>query len=176
MTNSTLSPPTAPPAHDLSKLVELVKDIRVAMMTTHSPDGGKLHSRPMYTHKIDAAKFDGTLWFMTDIDSPKIEELVRHHDILLNYAAPDKNRYVVVSGQASVEKNPDVAKELWNIHAKGWWPGGPDDPKLALIRVTITEAEYWDGPGATMYFYRLFKAVVKGDRVEPGGEQGKIET
>ncbi|QEL14496.1 pyridoxamine 5'-phosphate oxidase family protein [Limnoglobus roseus] len=175
MSNSTLSPPTAP-THDLAKLVELVKDVRVAMMTTHSPDGGKLHSRPMYTHKIDATKFDGTLWFMTDIDSPKVEELVQHHDVLLTYAAPEKNRYVVVSGEVSVEKNPEVARELWNVHAKGWWPGGPDDPKLGLIRVHVTSAEYWDGPSKVSYLFSLLKAVVKGNRVDVGGEHGKIET
>lgn len=175
MSTTTLSPPPAPTTHDIRKLAELLEGVRVAMLTTFPPGGGKPHARPMYTHKIDREKFSGTLWFMTDVDSPKIAELIARPEVMLTYAAPDKNRYIVVHGTADTEKNPEVARELWNVHAKGWWPGGPDDPKLLLIRVDVTEAEYWDGPSKVSYLASLFKAVVKGDRVNVGGEHGKIE-
>lgn len=174
MSTTTLSPPPAP-THDIAKLAELVQDIRVAMLTTFAPHGGKPHSRPMYTQKVDTLKFSGTLWFMTDVDSPKVDEVIANQEVVLTYAAPDKNRFVVVTGMADVEKNPDVARELWNVHAKGWWPGGPDDPSLILIRVDVTSAEFWDGPSKVSYLFSLLKAVAKGQRVQVGGEHGKIE-
>lgn len=158
---------------DIAKLVELISDVRVAMLTTF-PRGGKPHARPMYTQQLDAEHFDGTLWFMTDAESVKVAELDANPDVLITYSAPSKNRYVVVTGQARAEHNPEKARELWNIHAKGWYPDGPEDPNLALIRVHATSAEYWDGPSNTSYLLNLFTAVMSGTRVETTGKHGKL--
>ena len=57
--------------NDTAKLGELIKDIRVAMLTTVDNEG-RLHSRPMATQQTE---FDGTLWFFTDSDSVKVHEL-----------------------------------------------------------------------------------------------------
>lgn len=159
------------PEHDIQKLAELISDIRVAMLTTF-PRGGKPHARPMYTQALDTKSFDGALWFMTDVESLKVAELEANPDVLITYAAPNKNRYVVVAGQARAERNPEKARELWNIHAKGWFPSGPDDPKLALIRVAATSAEYWDGPSNNSYLLNLLTAVVSGTRVQTAGKHG----
>ena len=50
-------------ANGQAKLTELIKDIKFAMFTTHKPNGGHLHSRPMTTQnkRID----DDSLWFHT---------------------------------------------------------------------------------------------------------------
>ena len=159
---------------DIHKLAEMISDIRVAMLTTF-PRGGKPHARPMYTQKLEAEHFDGTLWFMTDAESVKVAELDQNPDVLITYAAPSKNRYVVVTGQARAEHNPEKARELWNIHAKGWYPDGPEDPNLALIRVHASAAEYWDGPSSTSYFLNLLTAVMSGTRVDTTGKHGVLE-
>ncbi|QDU28197.1 Pyridoxamine 5'-phosphate oxidase [Anatilimnocola aggregata] len=158
---------------DIDRLAELISDIRVAMLTTF-PSGGKPHARPMYTQEIEAEDFDGTLWFMTDAESLKIAELAANPAVLITYAAPSKNRYVVVTGTAHSEHNPEKAHELWNIHAKGWYPNGPDDPSLALIRVQVASAEYWDGPSNTSYLLNLLTAVVTGTRVSTTGKHGTL--
>lgn len=163
------------PEHDIAKLAELISDIRVAMLTTF-PRGNKPHARPMYTQELNAEYFDGTLWFMTDAESLKVAELETNPDVLITYAAPNKNRYVAVTGQARSEHNPEKARELWNIHAKGWYPNGPDDPNLALLRVTVNSAEYWDGPSHTSYFLNLLAAVVRGKRVETTGHHGTLNS
>jgi general stress protein 26 len=163
------------PEHDIHKLAELIRDIRVAMLTTF-PRGGKPHARPMYTQELDAKNFDGTLWFMTDAESLKVAELEANPDVLMTYAAPNKNRFVVVTGQGRSERNPEKARELWNIHAKGWYPDGPEDPNLALLRVTVNSAEYWDGPSNTSYFLNLLTAVVSGTRVQTTGKHGTLNS
>ena len=58
-------------SHDITKLVDKIKDIRIAMMTTAEPDGS-LHARPMYTQKPEE---NGTLWFFTEQDSKKVHEV-----------------------------------------------------------------------------------------------------
>lgn len=45
----------------LKKTGELIQDIRIAMLTTMSPDGS-MDSRPMATQN---SVFNGTVWFLT---------------------------------------------------------------------------------------------------------------
>ncbi len=55
----------------LDELYELIEGIEIAMFTTRRPDG-HLVSRPMATQE----RVSGTdLWFVTDIESHKLEEL-----------------------------------------------------------------------------------------------------
>ena len=49
------------------KLFDLIKDLRICMMTTAEPDHS-LHSRPMYSMAPDE---NGRLWFFTKLQSPK---------------------------------------------------------------------------------------------------------
>lgn len=161
---------------NLQKLAELIADVRVAMLTTFPTGESAAHARPMYTQKVEADKFDGTLWFMTDAGSGKVDELAENSQVVVTYSAPDKNRYVVVYGTARAERNPDKARELWNVHAKGWYPDGPTDRSLMLIEVRVDSAEYWDGPSNTSYLFKLLKAVATGDRIKSYGSHGVVES
>ena len=161
------------------KLAELIKDVRVAMMSTVSngrtyPAGSPLRTRPMYTQRIDPETFSGQLWFFSEASSSKVAEIETNDNVLLTYASPDKNRYVAVSGTAHCEHNAEKARELWNIHAKGWWPDGPESQDLILIGVQIESAEYWDGPSNMSYMIELLSSVVTGKRIGPVGEHGTV--
>lgn len=156
---------------DSERLAEMIKDIRVAMFTTRRPDGS-LHTRPMYTQT--SPFMGGVLWFMTSIRGEKVDELAASPEVLITYDGSSNNRYVSIRGTAEVIRDAAKARELWNIHAKGWWPGGPEDPDLALIRVVVESAEYWDGPSKAGYVLSLLKAVVTGSKVNPGTEHGVV--
>lgn len=163
----------------MKKLGELIKDVRVAMMLTFRTTGqvdapAGLHVRPMYTQKLIPETFHGELYFFTDAVSAKVNELNSNSNIMLLYGAPSKDTYVVVSGTATCEHNPAKAAELWNIHAKGWWPEGPQSEALDVIRVQVREAEYWDGPSKLAYAAKLFRAVATGERIEPYGDHGRV--
>jgi len=54
------------------KVRGLLKNFRSTMMVTHA--NGHLHSRPMGLHG-NAGDFDGVLWFFTDRDGRKVEEI-----------------------------------------------------------------------------------------------------
>ena len=151
--------------NDVKKLGELIKDISVAMMTTICDDG-TLRSRPMVTQQVP---FDGTLWFFTRGDSPKVDEVRQHHEVNLSYAKPDAQHYVSVSGTAAVVRDREKLKELWNPMYKAWFPKGLDDPELALLRVDVSKAEYWDSPSSTMvHLVGFVKAIVTGQEYRPG--------
>ena len=157
---------------DVKKLVRLIKDIKFAMLTTATKNGA-LRSRPMATQVED--DFDGTLWFFTDDDEAKVHEIQRDKHVNVSFADPHKNDYVSVSGLASIVKNKAKAKELWNPFYKAWFPDGLDDPKLALIRVDVDRAEYWDSPNSkVVQLAGLIKAVVTGKPAK-GGENKKVK-
>jgi general stress protein 26 len=126
------------PEQNVKKLAGLIKGVKVAMLTTRCPDGS-LRSRPMLTQEAD---FDGTLWFFTRAQAPKVGEVERHEQVNVSYAAPEDERYVSVSGTARLVRDPRKIKELWNPAYKAWFPQGLDDPELALLRVEAERAEY----------------------------------
>lgn len=152
------------------KLWDLIKDIRIAMMTTQDDD--VLRARPMQGYQDS---FDGTLWFFSRLSSHKRLEIEREHQVCLAYADPDHQRYVSVSGVASLEKDKARAKALWNKYAAAWFPEGLDDPDLVLIRVRTEQAEYWDSAASrAVQLYRVAKARLTGERPY-GGENEKLD-
>ena len=62
----------------------------------------------------------------------------------VSYADPNNEAYVSVSGAARTFRDPAKARELWNSGARRWFPEGPDDPRLMILKVEIVQAEYWD--------------------------------
>ena len=158
-------------AEHVKKLAGLIRGIDVAMMTTVAEDGA-LRSRPMATPQ---AEFDGTLWFFTRADAPKVDEVGRDRRVNVSYASPGDHRYVSVSGTAQLVRDKEKIRELWSPGLKEWFPKGPDDPELALLRVDAEEAEYWDAPsGAMVRVAGFLKAVVTGQQYRPG-ENEKID-
>lgn len=158
--------------HDeqIRKLDELIHEIDVAMLTTATPDG-TLRSRPLASQKTP---FEGTLWFFTRAPSGKTREIREDEHVNLSYADPKRGRYVSISGTASLVRDRARAEELWRPELKAWFPDGLDDPDLALLRVAVSDAEYWDAPsGAMVRLAGALKSAVTG-KVNPG-EHEKIQ-
>ncbi len=159
--------------HDdaVKKLGELIQDIQFAMMTTVEPDGS-LRGRPMATHQDHNRAFDGVLWFFTKGDAAKVGEVQQDQHVSLSYASPEKSKYVSVSGMARLVRDKAKALELWDPKYVAWFPKGLDDPELALLRVDVTKAEYWDTPSSTVaHAIGLVKALATGQSYKPGDHE-----
>jgi general stress protein 26 len=154
---------------DVALLQEKIKDIRVVMLTTLEPDGS-LHGRPMIAQENE---FDGTLWFFTASGAPKVGEVQRHQQVCLNYTKPDGTLYVSVSGSAQLLSDRKKIKELWRPIHKTWFSNGEDDPNLALLKVHVERAEYWEWPsGKNGLLYSVVKGVM--GQQERGGIDVKM--
>jgi general stress protein 26 len=128
---------------ELARLASLVRQMKVAMLTTIEPDGS-LRSRPLQTVELDQA---GRLWFFTHAHSPKSAEIEAHdHQVNLSYADPRDEDYASISGTARLVSDREKMGELWDARLAAWFPRGLDDPDLALLEVRIDKAEYWDQP------------------------------
>ncbi len=149
------------------KLWSMMKDVGVAMLTTE--DAGQLRARPM----VAAQKgFDGTLWFFTRGSSHKVAEVGKERHVGVTYADAGRQNYVSLSGTAKLVTDKATIEARWAESARVWFPKGKDDPDLALLRVDVDAAEYWDAPNGTMLMaYGYVKAVLTGEGPHPGGNE-----
>lgn len=155
---------------DWAKLGELIRAIRVALLTTLDRDG-RFHTRPVQTLQVE----ERTLWFFTDWGSPKVDELHRDERVSLGYADPARHVFVAVTGSGRLIRDAEKAKEIWSIEQRAYYPEGPEDARLALLRVDIERAEYWIAPGRISYLVAALKAAVTGTPTAVVGEATKIE-
>lgn len=157
---------------NIKKLHDLIKDIRFAMLTTVEEDG-TLHSRPMATQEFE---FDGDLWFFTSAKAPKVDEVQHNQHVNVSYSEPKDQKYVSVSGTGELVRDRAKIEELWNPLFKAWFPQGLDDPDLALLKVSVQKAEYWDSPSSkAVRLFGFAKALVTGKQIGNPGDNAKIE-
>jgi general stress protein 26 len=154
----------------LRKLDELIKNIRIAMLTTMEEDGS-LRSRPMAAPQM---AFQGELWFFTSADASKVAASQQHRQVNVSFADPEHQDYVSVSGIASLVRDRQKMEELWSPWFATWFPQGLNDPNLALLKVAVEQAEYWDAPSSTMvYLYGVVKTTLTGKGPQ-AGEHAKL--
>jgi general stress protein 26 len=159
-------------ADDLQKLRELVKDIDFCMLTTMDKTGD-LHSRPMSSNgDID---LNGDIWFFTSAASHKVSEIEKLPKVNVSFADPDNQHYISISGNAVLVRDQNKIDELWRPEFKMWFPGGKNDPDIALLRVSLEKAEYWDSPSSTVGFMLNFVSSLVTGKEADYGENKKLE-
>jgi general stress protein 26 len=151
---------------DRQKLVELMRDMPIAMLTTLGATGPR--SVPMARQEVDAG---AELWFITARDTDHVRAVQQEPHVVLTFSSRDA--WVAATGQAEVVDDEDKLAELWNTFAEAWLPGGPEDPQAVLLRVDIEQAEYWDTPGGRIASLISFaKTKLTGDTYD--AEHGAI--
>lgn len=165
--------PSTPEINNIAKLWALIKDMRFGMLTTRH-ENGHLHSRPMTTqNRRDDA--DDTLWFFMSRSSEPFADLQREPQVNVAYANPSSDTYVSVSGLADAVEDATLRRALWNTATQAWFPNGPDDADVALVRVRITHAEYWDvHESKAVQLYKMARAAATGQPPKDMGDYGEV--
>jgi general stress protein 26 len=127
---------------ELDRVWEIMEDVAICMVTTHA--GGMMRSRPM--HAIPE-RDEGAIYFVTDTRGAKDDEIAAAPDVCLAFADIGDNTYLSITGRAEMIRDPDKAAEMWSSEAQAWWPRGPHDPNVRVLRVVPEQAEYWDTRG-----------------------------
>ncbi|MDZ8225736.1 pyridoxamine 5'-phosphate oxidase family protein [Nostoc sp. ChiVER01] len=125
----------------IQKLHELIKNIDYGMFTTVDDDGS-LHSYPM--SKSGEINSEPTLWFFTYAGSHKVTEIEHYEQVNISFSSPEQQRYVSISGSAELVKDRNKMRELWKPELQTWFPKGLDEPDIALLKVNISQVNYWD--------------------------------
>jgi general stress protein 26 len=119
--------------------------------------------------------FDGTLWFFTRASSHKVTEIRADSRVCVTYAEPSSQDYVSFSGRAALVHDRAEIDKRWSPLLKAWFPNGKDDPEVALLKVTVEQAEYWDSPNSkVVQVYGYVKAALTGETPELG-ESKKVQ-
>jgi general stress protein 26 len=152
---------------DQKKLVELLDDMPIAMLTTFGPEGPR--SIPMARQEVEPS---AEMWFISARDTAHTRAIEQEPRVSLTFSARDS--WVAVYGRAAVVDDTVKLSELWNTFAEAWLPGGPEDPNAVLIRVDVEHGEYWDSPGGKVASLLSFaKTKLTGDTYD--SEHGQVD-
>jgi general stress protein 26 len=155
---------------DAEKIWSLIKATKFAMLVTE--DQGHLRGRPMAASQQE---FDGTLWFFTHASSHKVSEVAKDDRVCVTYAEASKQDYVSLSGKAVLVRDRATIDAHWSEILKAWFPGGREDPDIALLKIRVEQAEYWDSPNSkVVQLYGYVKAALTGTPPQVG-ENKKVQ-
>ena len=151
----------------LDDLYALIDGIETALFTTRRADG-HLVSRPMQVQRRTA----GTdLWFMTNIESHKLEELATDAHVNCAFYKDRTREWVSVSGTARISQDTRIIHDLYQRDWKMWLgdeggarDGGPDDPRIALVLVDAHSVVYSKQNRPTpLVLFEMARGLVTGD-------------
>jgi len=159
-----------PQIGQFSKIAGLIQSIEIALLTTVDRDGN-FHTRPVQTLGIEGHL---TLWFFTDARSEKAFELLQDFRVSLGYAQPQTGSYLAISGTGTLLTDRNKAAELWTMEQRAYFPNGPGDARLALLKVRVERAEYWLSPGKTAHLFAAAKGAVTGKPMKVVGTNVRL--
>jgi len=130
-------------------------------------------SRPLLTQQFDD---DGVLWFFVPSDGSLALGIETNPRVSVTYSDPGRGAYVSLSGYARLVYDPDRIFALWDERVEPWFRQGPLDPRLALLRVDVDHAEYWDERSKGMVrLLELAHAALRREPALPVTEHGRLK-
>lgn len=123
------------------RAVEIAQDARSCMLTSTGDDGA-LHARPMTPQQVTD---DLEAWFFLSGSSDQARDIVARPRVNLSFEGPGD--WLSVAGLATLVDDRRLVEEMWSPLVEEWFPDGPSDPDVVLLRVDAASAEYWKSPG-----------------------------
>jgi general stress protein 26 len=155
----------------IDKLISMVKDIRVAIFCTELTKT-PLQSRPMSVQDVDD---QGNLWFISSATSNKNFEILKDSQVQLFFANNSSSQYISIYGNATIYKDQEKIDELWSPVIKAWFEDGKNDPRVTVIKVTPSDAYYWDTKdGKIISLLKMAGSAIFGTTADIGVE-GKLK-
>lgn len=157
---------------ELEKFYSAIESIDTAMMVTRRPDG-HMRARPMANQKRAGG---ADLWFVTMEGSAKLADLERDPHINLSYYRDSNREWVSVSGIATISRDRDKIRELYQPDWKLWFAqegdslhGTANDPRMVLVGVTVHAAEFLEvNKPRPVLLYEMVKGWATGSEPELG--------
>jgi general stress protein 26 len=160
--NNIASAGPAPRPDREKHFFELLREFDTATVITRARTG-ELHGRPMAVAEVDG---EGTLWFITNVDSTKVLEIRGDSRAMLTLQS--SHQFLTMNGHFELVSDREKVERLWKEAYRVWFDG-QNDPELVLLRFTPFEAVYWDNAGAhgVKHAFEAAKAYLKGQKLDP---------
>jgi general stress protein 26 len=151
------------------RIWQLLETTGVGMLTTQFAEG--LRSRPLEPRPD---RDNGVIYFITDVRGLKDDEIEAAPDVCLTLTNHKEKAYLSLTARASVLRDPLLAAKFWKSTDDVWWPGGPEDVNVRVLRLEAVRAELWDGPASSLTAaYEFAKARATGEKPNLG-EKRKV--
>jgi general stress protein 26 len=152
-----------------ARIWDVVEQTGVGMLATRF-DGG-LRARPL---EARPDRHGGFIYFITDVRGLKDDEIEASPDVCFTMINAHDKAYLSITARASVLRDPLLAAKYWKKTDDVWWPGGPDDKHVRVLKLEPLRAELWDGPSSSLVAaYEFAKARATGKKPNLG-ENRKI--
>ncbi|CAN9392077.1 unnamed protein product [Alternaria alternata] len=128
-------------------LLNFVDKTKFCLLTTQVADSDLLASRAMALAAKEGHGFD--LLFHTNTESGKTDDLKEHKSVNIGFIN-SSGEWASISGHASIETDREVVRKHYSPALKAWigdlgdgkHDGGPEDPRIGIIRVKASTAQY----------------------------------
>lgn len=146
------------------KIKELAEGAQTCFFCTDLKAGGPFAVRPMSAQKVDE---QGNIWFLSADDSHKNEQLSTDPYVQLLFQGSKHSDFLSIYGKATISRDKEKIKELWQPMVKTWFTEGQDDPRITVIKVTPEDGYYWDTKhGETIAFVKIIAGALTGKTMD----------
>jgi general stress protein 26 len=141
-----------------------VRSIGTCMMVTRSETG--VRARPM---RGILRPEENAIWFFADQESDTDKDVRENPEVCLTFTDTRDNVFVSLSGGVTRVLEKATIVELWDDAASGYFPNGPDDPRVVLLRFEPDMGEYWTAPSSRIVLaIKFLEAKLLGERPSLG--------
>ncbi len=128
---------------DLKAVAKLLKQLDICMLVSRADDG-ELHGRPMSNN--GEVEYDGDSWFFAFGDSRKVRELEADPRTELAFIDTPNGTWINLEGEAEIIRDDvERKRQLWLDDLERWFPEGPEDANVVLIKVHARHIDAWAG-------------------------------
>lgn len=154
----------------IDRVWQVVEKAGICMFVSCSDD--TVRARPL---EARPNREENAIYFLIDARGTKDDEIAVHPEICLVFIDPEEKVYLSISGAAQCRRDTTKAKELWNREQFAWWPAGPSDDNVRVMRVKPEFAEFWDGPASRETVKYEFAVALSTGKQPNLGENRKIK-
>lgn len=144
---------------------KLLQDIPMALLVTNN--GDRLDARPM---AATAKESEGAIYILANKGEDSDRQIQADGEVILSFQKGVS--FVVVHGRARASDDRAKIRELWSAFDKAWWDG-PEDPRIRLLAVAPSSAEYWESPGKLVAYADMLVSAATGKKPSTG-EHGSV--
>jgi general stress protein 26 len=96
-----------------------------------------------------------------------VDQIARNQHVTLSLADPSESKYLALKGRSSASHDRAKIADLWSPIYQTWFPKGKDDPQITVLRVDVSEADYWEASSSKLVRRASYSAAAStgGDKV-----------
>lgn len=125
----------------IEKLIQIVDKTDIGMFCTFGTDSDYPHSVPMSRQEVDES---GNIWYLFSTDSTTHSNLTRNNKLSIYFSHVTDYTFLSLNGTGEISRDQERIDKYWNKMIETWFEKGKEDERIRVIKVTPSEAHYWD--------------------------------